>query len=156
MARRLRDVPDLEVRYLQELKDELTGVKGGDASLALIRDRLATVYAQQGKFADAAVQLGELFESYTKQDPMVVRALRDCVEAFRTGKARRTLIVLSSIQEIPPEGEKVAAIVDWALPSREDLCTLVAAIRQQTDFKGDTPPVVAARPGPTAPRALSR
>ena len=62
-ARRLRDTPDLEVRYLQELKDELINLGGEDVNLAVVRDQLATVLMDQQKYAEAAVQLSELFET---------------------------------------------------------------------------------------------
>ena len=58
------------------------------------------------------------------KDPLVLRALRDVVESFRGGRHPRTLLLLSVASELPPELEKVAAVVDLDLPTRQEIRAL--------------------------------
>ena len=61
-------------------------------------------------------------------DPVVVRALRDLAEGFRTGQSKRTLVLCSpSFATIPPEIEKLATLLDWDLPSEGALLRLAAS-----------------------------
>ena len=69
--------------------------------------------------ADAIVVLLDM-HPYMKE-PTTVRALRDTAEAFRAGKTKRTLIVLAPVQAVPVEVEKIAAVLDWDLPTREQV-----------------------------------
>ncbi len=78
------------------------------------------------------------FHPYLERDPVVVRALRDVTEAFRAGKARRHLVILSPKSVIPPEVEKSIAILDWSLPTREDLQAIAADLAKEI---GDTSPL---------------
>jgi len=61
------------------------------------------------------------FGVFTEKDPVVVRALRDCVSAFANGKHKRSLVVLSPAAKIPTELEKIATLVDWDLPDRNEI-----------------------------------
>jgi len=61
-ADRLRDTPELEIRYLSELADSASAANGSASDPALIVDRLSAVLAAQGKYAEAAARLGQLFE----------------------------------------------------------------------------------------------
>ncbi len=59
------------------------------------------------------------FHPFTK-DPTVVRRLRDLATSLR--KTKKSLILLSPVQKIPPELEKsVSAVVDWELPTRSEI-----------------------------------
>lgn len=82
-------------------------------------------------------------------DPVCVRALRDTVEAYRTGKVRRTLIILSPVQVIPTDIEKSVAIIDWALPNREELKQIASGIAAQLKTKPDMEAVADAALGLT-------
>ncbi len=54
------------------------------------------------------------------KEPMVVRRLRDLASSLR--KTKKSIAILSPVQKIPPELEKnVAAIVDWELPTRDEV-----------------------------------
>src|SRR4029077_2219281 len=54
------------------------------------------------------------------KEPAVVRKLRDAATELR--KTKKSLLVLSPVTKIPPELEKsVAAVVDWDLPTRQDI-----------------------------------
>lgn len=70
------------------------------------------------------------FHPYTK-DPQVVRALRDVVSAFRTGEKPRTLVLVSPVQGVPAEVEKEAAIIDFALPVRDEIRSLLTPLATQ-------------------------
>ncbi len=60
-------------------------------------------------------------------DPVIVRGVRDVAESFRNGEHAKTLIILSPVQTIPPELEKMIAICDWALPTRGEIASLAKA-----------------------------
>ncbi|MBA3538658.1 MAG: AAA family ATPase [Deltaproteobacteria bacterium] len=54
------------------------------------------------------------------KEPAVVRRLRDAATELR--KTKKSLIILSPIQKIPPELEKsISAVVDWELPNRMEV-----------------------------------
>jgi HEAT repeat protein len=61
-SERLREMPDLEVRHLQELLAMATTVNGNGIDLEAVYDRLATVLVSQGKYADALSHLRCLYE----------------------------------------------------------------------------------------------
>src|SRR5690606_12739373 len=59
------------------------------------------------------------FHPYLKE-PSIVRKVRDLATQLR--KTRKSLILLSPVQKIPPELEKsIAAVVDWELPRRGEI-----------------------------------
>lgn len=68
IAQRLRDLPDLEIRYLEELASSLAATNGGIEALSDVYDRLATVMIIQNRFVEAAGYLRRLYELKTKQD----------------------------------------------------------------------------------------
>lgn len=54
------------------------------------------------------------------KEPAIVRKLRDLATELR--KSRKSLILLSPVQKIPPELEKsIAAVIDWELPPRKEI-----------------------------------
>ena len=59
-AKRLRDLPVLEVKYLEELVDMLATVNGGTVELEGVLDRLTIVLADQGRYAEAVRHLRSL------------------------------------------------------------------------------------------------
>jgi SpoVK/Ycf46/Vps4 family AAA+-type ATPase len=69
------------------------------------------------------------FHPFTK-DPSVVRRLRDMASALRNTK--KSLVILSPVQKIPPELEKsMAAIVYWELPTRLEIEASARKLLQQ-------------------------
>jgi len=60
-AQRLRNMPDLEARYLSELSDTLAATGTAPMDLERVRDRLGQVLVGQGKFAEATDPLRKLF-----------------------------------------------------------------------------------------------
>ncbi len=61
-AKRLRETPELESRYLGELADTLVATGGEPLDLERVRDGLARVFVAQGKHAAGAGQLRLLFQ----------------------------------------------------------------------------------------------
>jgi len=61
-AQRLRDTPNLEVRYLSELAETIATTGADPAELQRVRDRLATVLVGLGRYADGAGQYRLLFQ----------------------------------------------------------------------------------------------
>lgn len=92
-----------------------------------------------GKYEDDAIFVLRDFHPYL-QDPTVTRRLRDLSFEFREGtKYRRTVVLLSGILKVPNEIEKNLAVVDYDLPDREEIDTIVSKILtslpQQVDLE---------------------
>jgi SpoVK/Ycf46/Vps4 family AAA+-type ATPase len=69
---------------------------------------------------------------YYMNEPIIVRKLRDVVMNFR--RTRRTLIILSPVFTLPIELEKDITLVDYELPSADELmAVLERAIKQAYD-----------------------
>lgn len=62
------------------------------------------------------------------QDPTLVRRLRDLARYLKRSEKPKTLILLSPILKIPPELEKEVTVVDYELPSPEDLEAVIEAL----------------------------
>ena len=74
---------------------------------------------------DQAVFLLKDFHPFLN-DTSLVRRLRDLTYALKT--SYKTLILLSPVLKLPPELEKEITVVDYALPSLEDLGRLLDSI----------------------------
>ena len=58
-------------------------------------------------------------------DPAVVRKVRETALEFRHGEASRALIITSPVRAIPPELDKLVHLLDFPLPTREELRDLL-------------------------------
>lgn len=88
------------------------------------RDPLAALdFVLQSR--DQAVFLFKDFHPFLN-DVAIVRRLRDLTYALKT--SYKTLILLSPLLKLPPELEKEITVVDYALPSLEDLGDLLDSI----------------------------
>ena len=76
---------------------------------------------------DQAVFLFKDFHPFLN-DTGLVRRLRDLTYALKT--SYKTLILLSPVLKLPPELEKEITVVDYALPSLDDLGHLLDGIRE--------------------------
>lgn len=74
---------------------------------------------------DQAVFVLKDFHAFLS-DTAIVRRLRDLVYALKT--SYKTLILVSPVLKLPPELEKEITVVDYALPTLEDLGTLLDSI----------------------------
>ena len=111
---------------------------------------------------DQAVFLFKDFHPFLN-DTDLVRRLRDLTYALKT--SYKTLILLSPVLKLPPELEKEITVVDYALPSLEDLGHLLDGIiesvksnphiqTQLTTEEREAHP--AGRPGPDRDRGRER
>lgn len=66
-------------------------------------------------------------------NPKPVRLLRDIANIFK--KNRKTLILISPIQKIPPELERDITIIELALPNQEELKTIFDSLYSPADEK---------------------
>jgi HEAT repeat protein len=66
-AAMLREVPDREAEYLNDLAESLRERPEVAADLEMVRDRLANLFVAQGKFADAVPHLRELYTQRSKR-----------------------------------------------------------------------------------------
>lgn len=67
-AAMLREVPDREAEYLNDLAESLRERPEAAADLEMVRDRLANLLVAQGKFADAVPHLRELYTQRSKRN----------------------------------------------------------------------------------------
>ena len=67
------------------------------------------------------------------QEPAIVRRLRELAVSFAEGDKRqlRTLVILSPRLVIPPELEKEIALVDFPLPSKDDLEAVIDHVQAE-------------------------
>jgi SpoVK/Ycf46/Vps4 family AAA+-type ATPase len=105
-------------RYRHALDGKPEGRKGTkDPILAL---------KEIAEIPDPAVFVLKDFHAYMK-DSSVVRGLRDLTSSLR--HTYTSIVILSPVLEIPPELEKDVTIVDFPLPSREELEKLLHQIQ---------------------------
>lgn len=69
-------------------------------------------------------------------NPMLTRLLRDIANHFETGSA--SLILVGSIFAIPPELEKVVALIDWPLPDLDELADILRKSEQDIEERNET------------------
>lgn len=81
------------------------------------------------------------FHSYMKET-QVVRGLREIAHALRNSYS--TVAIVSPVVEVPPELEKEITIIDFPLPTREDLSGLLHQIKEELagnrDYRIDLSP----------------
>ena len=79
----------------------------------------ALAHVQRGEADQKAIYVLRDFHPFLKE-PSIVRKLRDLATELRS--TRKSLLLLSPVQKLPPEMEKsVAAVVDWELPTRREI-----------------------------------
>ena len=99
-----------------------------------VRDPIAALeYAES--FEGNAVFVLRDFHPYLK-DPSVVRKLRDLAHSLYHPH-RRHIVMLSPLLKLPSELEKQVAVVDFDLPTREDLLAIVDEVIQQLGSRRD-------------------
>jgi len=62
------------------------------------------------------------------QDPSVVRRLRDANKYFRTGQYFRHIVILAPVLKAPMELEKEMALLDYDLPTRDDVDRIITGL----------------------------
>lgn len=106
------------------------------------QDYLAILSYIEGLTEDALIALLD-FHVYM-EDPMVVRGLRDLVAILPDQRAVfKTVAILSPILTVPPTMEKELTVVDFPLPTAEDIDALlerVIATRSEQDIPVKLPP----------------
>lgn len=71
----------------------------------------------------------------TGDQPIVVRKLRDITNQLK--ESRKTLVILSPLLNFPPELEKDITVLDYSLPTLEELCqSLDRVIRSAREISG--------------------
>ncbi len=89
------------------------------------------------KSTERAVFLFRDFHPYL-QDPTIVRKLRDLAHSLK--ESPKKLLLLSPVLKIPPEIEKEVAVVEYGLPTIEDLDPIMEEVIQSVraaEGKGD-------------------
>jgi SpoVK/Ycf46/Vps4 family AAA+-type ATPase len=76
------------------------------------------------RYEDSVIIALRDFHPYLK-DPVVVRRLRDCHRAFKDSERPKNVLLLSPLQKVPAELEAEVAVVDFALPDRLELGSLI-------------------------------
>ena len=71
-----------------------------------------------------------------KDSPEVTRSLRDAIEAFRG--TRKTIVLMSPVQEVPIELEKEVVVLDFTLPTMSELNKVLSAELEKSHGAGIT------------------
>lgn len=68
--------------------------------------------------------------------PIVKRLIRDAADLFKGGgkNLRRTLIFISPVNKVPPDIERDVTLLEFALPTRDDLSPIVAKVLKRKEF----------------------
>lgn len=77
------------------------------------------------RYEDGGMFVLRDFHPYLK-DPVVVRRLRDCYREIQEGERPKTVLLISPTLRIPRELEAELAMIDFDLPSREELSSLIS------------------------------
>ncbi len=118
---RLRDRPELEIRYLEELVDSLPASNGKTAEREGVLDRLGAVLAEQGRHAEAVVHLQALFAALSA---------RSASSTISCGGR-----VLASMLRSGPHPQLAKFVVTLAAESPSDIAqaTVVNTVRDYLD-----------------------
>ena len=117
------------------------GITSADSSESMtdIKDPLRAL-EYFAKYEDDAIFMLRDFHPYL-QDPTVTRRLRDLNRDFKSGTKRRNVVLVSGLLKVPNEIEKDMAVVDFDLPTREDISSIVdklcASLRLDFALKKD-------------------
>jgi SpoVK/Ycf46/Vps4 family AAA+-type ATPase len=117
------------------------GISSADSSESMsdIKDPLRAL-EYFAKYEDDAIFVLRDFHPYL-QDPTVTRRLRDLNRDFKNSPKRRNILLISGLLKVPNEIEKDMAVVDFDLPTREDIAAsidkLCASLRLDFALKKD-------------------
>ena len=79
---------------------------------------------------DSAIFLFKDFHRFLKDDAQIVRKLRDLAQHLK--RSYKTIVLVSPTLELPTELEKEITVVDYALPSADEIRAQVALVIDQT------------------------
>lgn len=121
-ANRLRDLPELEARYLEELIDDHAALNGNDETRARIHDRLGVVWVNQEQHAKAAPHLRSLYELRLadRADGALHAGLRWLDAAFRRdpqGRLADVITQLATAHTAPADRSRIMEAVETLLAS---------------------------------------
>lgn len=84
--------------------------------------------------------LRDFFQFLGKSNYVVERTLRDLAQALTSTSRSCTIILVDTKLDLPERLEKLATVLDWSLPSREELDdTLRPKVENATSVAGKTP-----------------
>jgi HEAT repeat protein len=112
-AERLRDMPELEARYLNELADGFPSANGNAAELEAIRDRLAAIHLERGNHAEAVPYLRDLYQMRMgRGDAIELESGLRWLDAVLHGTARQDAADVITQLAASFEGEQAMQIVE--------------------------------------------
>lgn len=85
------------------------------------------------KLDEKSVLLARDFHPYLKDNPLLVRRVRDCIAIGK--RSQRVLIIMGCTLNLPPEIEKEVVVVDFTLPDRGTLLTVLEGIAESGSLK---------------------
>jgi len=145
-ADRLREMPDLSIKYLEELAAALATNGNHTAELDTVRDRLAATLAEANKHTEATVYLRALYESRLARGDDAARAigLRWLESSLRNSNPQSASEVIIRLAEAsdaaPVKGEIVRIVAQYleTITDAERGRKLVSELRSvPSDLLGD-------------------
>ena len=121
----LRGIADAQDKALYEWTisagmRQITPIEGANDALADPVAVLQWIVAQDG--GDPAIFILKDLHPFT-ENPVVLRNLRDCARALIS--RRQTIVLLSPAFTVPPDAEKDVAVVDFPLPTADEIARQV-------------------------------
>lgn len=115
-AERLRDMPDLELRYLVDVSNDIETTEGARSELVALHERLANTFISQGKFAAAMPHLKEMYGYQLANDPpsavdVGVRWLEAMLRCSNPGELSELLNKLLADAKTDEAKKKIAGTV---------------------------------------------
>ena len=107
-------------RYRAALDRQPEGRKGTKDPILALKEVLT--------FTEPSIFAFKDFHAYMKET-QVVRGLRDVVRTLRNSYS--SVVVVSPVVEVPPELEKELTLIDFPLPTKEDLAALLLQIKTE-------------------------
>lgn len=89
---------------------------------------IMTVLAEIRASTDKAVWVLRDLTSWVKNDPMVLRAVRNLARTLPSLSPARTIIVLAPSADVPPELSDHAIVVKWPLPDRAEISGILDTV----------------------------
>lgn len=113
-AQRLREMPDLEARYLLGLLENLSGTNGTAADTETVHEQLATLLMSRGKYVDAVSHLRSLFESRADRgaDDALDAGLRWLTAAMKSTEQIKIADIVMQLANAADGAEQTIQIVD--------------------------------------------
>lgn len=126
----------IEENYLRE---SLVDVKSAEEESPYAMDPIAPIKYLDGKAPDNSIMLvkdyHKFFSDSCKDSPVHISAIRETIKRFKANGKTLIFISPSAVTVIPKELEVDAKVIDFSLPGKEELTTVIMGLSESTRSK---------------------